>query len=330
VRIYYPEFNREELIERITVRLKTLCRHLPLKRVILFGSWARGRATAASDIDLLIIYEGSRREEAYSLCWDIIDIPQLELHIYTEEEYERLKASGSHLPREAERGINLWPDPPRGKNERERVLEIIRRLRAEYPDVKGTALKWETPLDLLVATILSAQTTDEKVNRVTEHLFKKYRTARDYAEAPLEELEAEISSLTFYRQKARFIKEACKTLVEEYGGEVPRSMEELLKLKGVARKTANIVLSNAYGINEGIAVDTHVARLSRRLGLTQEKNRNKIERDLMELIPQELWFDFTNLIIEHGRRICKARKPRCDECVIRDLCPSAEVREETS
>jgi len=137
VRIYYPEFNREELVERITGRLKTLCRHLPLRRVILFGSWARGRATAASDVDLLIIYGGPRREEAYSLCWDIIDIPQLELHIYTEEEYERLKASGSHLPREAERGINLWPDPPRGKNERERVLEIIRRLRAEYPDVRG-------------------------------------------------------------------------------------------------------------------------------------------------------------------------------------------------
>jgi endonuclease-3 len=209
--------------------------------------------------------------------------------------------------------------------EQERVLEIIRRLRAEYPDVKGTALRWETPLDLLIATILAAQTTDEKVNRVTESLFKRYETARDYAEAPLEELETEISSLTFYRQKARFIKEACRTLVEEHGGHVPRSMEELLKLKGVARKTANIVLSNAYGINEGIAVDTHVARLSRRLGLSQEKNRDKIEIDLMGIVPRDLWFDFTNLIIEHGRRICRARKPRCGECVIGDLCPSAEV-----
>lgn len=210
--------------------------------------------------------------------------------------------------------------------ERGRILEIIKRLRGVYPEVRGTALRWETPLDLLVATILAAQTTDEKVNRVTETLFKRHRTARDYAETPLEELEAAISSLTFYRQKARFIKEACHTLAAEYGGEVPRSMEELLKLKGVARKTANIVLSNVYGINEGIAVDTHVARLSRRLGLSKEKNRNKIERDLMRLIPRDLWFDFTYLIIEHGRRICRARKPRCNECVIEDLCPSVETK----
>jgi len=203
------------------------------------------------------------------------------------------------------------------------VEEIIRRLEEAYPEVRGTALHWETPLELLVATILSAQTTDAKVNEVTPSLFKRYRTAEDYARAPREELEEAIRSLGFYRQKARFIQEACRAIVEEHGGEVPRSMEELTRLKGVARKTANIVLGNAYGIVEGIAVDTHVMRLSKRLGLTGEKARDKIERSLMEIVPRSKWFQFSNLLIEHGRRVCSAKKPDCAGCVLSDLCPSA-------
>ncbi|MEM2894041.1 MAG: endonuclease III [Candidatus Bathyarchaeia archaeon] len=205
----------------------------------------------------------------------------------------------------------------------ERIEEIIERLEDAYPEVRGTALHWRTPLDLLVATILSAQTTDQKVNEVTKELFKRYKTAADYANAPREELEEAIKSLNFYRQKAGFIQEACRRIVEEYGGEVPRSMEGLMRLKGVARKTANIVLGNAYGIVEGIAVDTHVMRLSRRLGLTAQEERDKIERDLMEVVPRDRWFQFSNLIIEHGRRVCKARKPNCEGCVLKDICPSA-------
>jgi endonuclease-3 len=203
------------------------------------------------------------------------------------------------------------------------VGEIVERLERAYPEVKGTALHWETPLDLLVATILSAQTTDQKVNEVTKELFKRYRTAADYANAPREELEQAVKSLNYYRQKVRFIQEACRQIVEEFGGEVPRSMDGLMRLKGVARKTANIVLGNAYGIVEGIAVDTHVMRLSRRLGLTAQEDRDKIERDLMEIVPRDKWFQFNNLIIEHGRRVCKSRRPNCGGCVLNDICPSA-------
>ena len=206
---------------------------------------------------------------------------------------------------------------------RREAEEILRRLEAAYPEVRGTALRWKTPLDLLVATILSAQTTDARVNEVTEALFRRYRTVEDYAEAPRGELEEAVRSLGFYRQKARFIQEACRVIVEEHGGEVPRSMEGLTKLRGVARKTANIVLQNAYGIVEGIAVDTHVMRLSKRLGLTEERYRDKIERDLMESLPREKWFMFSNLLIEHGRRVCDAKKPDCAGCVLKDLCPSA-------
>jgi len=209
-------------------------------------------------------------------------------------------------------------------DERERALRILQLLREAYPEVKGTALNFRNPLELLVATILSAQCTDEKVNEVTKDLFKKYRTAKDFAEADLSELEKETRSTGFYRVKAQRIKGLCRTLVEEYGSEVPRSIEELTKLSGVARKTANIVLSNAYGIVEGIAVDTHVLRLSRRLGLSTQKDRSKIERDLMELIPQQNWFEVNHLLIEHGRRTCKAKKPVCRVCVVMDLCPSAE------
>ena len=206
---------------------------------------------------------------------------------------------------------------------RERAERIVKLLEEEYPYVEGTVLRWEMPLDLLVATMLSAQSTDEKVNEVTESLFKKYRTAEDYAYAPSGELEEDIRSTGFYRRKARLIREACRAIVEEHGGEVPPSMEELTGLKGVARKTANIVLGNAFGIVEGIAVDTHVMRLSKRLGLTEERYREKIERGLMEMVPRSKWFPFSNLLIEHGRRVCNAKKPDCASCVLKELCPSA-------
>lgn len=205
----------------------------------------------------------------------------------------------------------------------ERAEKIISLLEEAYPDVGGTALNWETPLELLVATILSAQSTDEQINKITETLFEKYRTAEDYAEAPREELEEDIRSSGFYRRKAKFIQEVTKGLVERHGGEVPPSMEELTSLKGIARKTANIILGNAFGIVEGIAVDTHVWRLAHRLGLSDEKYRDKIERDLMEAFPREKWLAVNYLLIEHGRRVCDAKKPDCESCVLNELCPSA-------
>ncbi len=200
-----------------------------------------------------------------------------------------------------------------------KVEEIIKRLKKAYPSAK-IALNFENPLQLLIATILSAQCTDERVNKVTPELFKKYKTAKDFAEAPLEEIAEAIRSTGFYQQKARYIKETCKIIVEKYGGEVPKSMEELLELPGVARKTANIVLANAYGIVEGIPVDTHVSRLSQRLGLVQSKDPVKIERELMEIVPQKEWFDFPYLLQAHGRAICTAKKPKCEECLLKDLC----------
>ena len=200
---------------------------------------------------------------------------------------------------------------------------IITLLEKAYPGVRGTSLNWETPLDLLVATILSAQSTDGQINKVTKTLFDKYREAADYAYAPREQLEEDIRSSGFFRRKAEAIQEACRVIVEEHGGEVPSSMEELTRLKGVARKTANIVLGNAFGIVEGVAVDTHVLRLSQRLGLTEQKNREKIERDLMAVFPRDRWLAVNYLLIEHGRRTCDAKKPRCGECVLNELCPSA-------
>ncbi len=202
---------------------------------------------------------------------------------------------------------------------KEKVIEIIKRLKELYPDAK-IALNFENPLQLLVATILSAQCTDERVNKVTPDLFKKYPNAKAFAEASLEELAEDIKSTGFYQQKARYIKEACKILVEKYGGEVPKSMEELLELPGVARKTANIVLANAYGIVEGIAVDTHVSRLSQRLGLVKSKDPQKIERELLEIVPKEEWFIFPLLLQAHGRKICLAKKPKCQECLLKELC----------
>jgi endonuclease-3 len=208
---------------------------------------------------------------------------------------------------------------------KERALEIMRRLEAEYPEVKGTVLHHETPLELLVATILSAQATDEQINKITRSLFKKYRSAADYAYAPREELEEDIKSSGFYHRKAEAIQEATRVIAEKYGGKVPDTMEELTQLHGVARKTANIVLQGAFGKSEDIAVDTHVDRLSHRLGLTDEKNRDKIEQDLMALFPREKWYAVNYLIIEHGRRVCDAKKPLCDRCVLSDICPSAFI-----
>ncbi|MCW4019948.1 MAG: endonuclease III [Candidatus Bathyarchaeota archaeon] len=202
------------------------------------------------------------------------------------------------------------------------ALKIMGLLEKEHPDAK-IALRFSSPLELLVATILSAQCTDAKVNQVTENLFKKYRTAEDYAKADLQTLEEDIKATGFYRQKARRLRETCRMLVDIFSSKVPEKMEDLTRLPGVARKTANIVLSNAYGVIEGIAVDTHVLRLSKRLGLTENKNRDRIEKDLMEIVSREKWARFTDLLIFHGRRVCNAKKPKCGQCVLNEICPSA-------
>jgi endonuclease-3 len=203
-----------------------------------------------------------------------------------------------------------------------RVLKIINLLEDEHPDAK-IALNYTNPLELLVATILSAQCTDQRVNIVTKEIFKKYRKPEDYANADLKELEEDIRSTGFYRNKAKNIKKCCQTLVEKFDSKVPKTMDEMLKLAGVARKTANIVLSNVYDVIEGIAVDTHVRRLAKRLGLSEHENPNKIEADLMDIVPKTHWKKITDLLIFHGRRICVARKPKCRTCVLNKLCPSA-------
>ena len=208
-------------------------------------------------------------------------------------------------------------------NRKERSREILLMLRGEYPDAKGTALKFDNPMELLVATILSAQCTDERVNEVTKLVFSKYRTIVDYASAELSELEDVVRPTGFFRAKAGYIKRSAEMITKDFGSEVPMSMEELVKLPGVARKTANIVLTYAFNIIEGIAVDTHVLRLSGRFGLTSEKARDKIEKDLMELYPKGEWSVLSDLLIAHGRAICKARTPKCRKCVLVDICPSA-------
>ncbi len=208
-------------------------------------------------------------------------------------------------------------------NDRERAHEVIRRLEEEYPSVEGTELTHHTPLELLVATVLSAQATDTQINKVTKELFKKYRTAEDYASVQREELEQDIRSSGFFRRKADAIQTLSQTLIDEHGGQVPDTMEDLVKLKGVGRKTANIVLAGSFGKIVGIAVDTHVHRLSRLLGLSDQKNPVKVERDLMELFPQEKWWAVNYMLITHGRRVCDAKKPNCEGCILTDLCPSA-------
>jgi len=209
-------------------------------------------------------------------------------------------------------------------NAKEKASEIIRRLRKEYPE-PGTVLNFKNPFELLVATILSAQTTDVHVNRMTESLFKKYRSIRDYADVPLDVLRKDISSINFYNNKARNIQASARMIIDEFGSKVPKTMDELTRLPGVARKTANIILFNAYGMNEGIAVDTHVKRVSSRLGLTQNEDPVKIERDLMAVTPKREWGHLTHLLIFHGRRICEAKKPRHADCVLFDICPSRNI-----
>ena len=222
------------------------------------------------------------------------------------------------------------PKPTRTSPLPERAPHVIRRLKREYPDAT-VALRFSNPLECLVATILSAQCTDERVNQVTETLFRKYRRPEDYLQAPVEELSADIKPTGFFNQKTKAIRGACQMILEDFGGEVPTSMDDLVKLPGVARKTANIVQGNSYpeahrrDRQAGIAVDTHVRRVSRRLGFTQEEDPDRIERDLMALLRRRDWFPFTYVLIEHGRKVCKAPTPRCEECPVNDLCPSSRV-----
>jgi endonuclease-3 len=202
-----------------------------------------------------------------------------------------------------------------------RAGRVIRGLQAAYPQAH-CELNYSSPLELLIATILSAQCTDRQVNIVTEPLFKKYRSARDYAVAAAPDLEGDVRRIGLYRNKAKNIKAACHALVEKHGGEVPRTMQELVELDGVGRKTANVVLGNAFGINEGIVVDTHVARLSRRLGLSAWAAPEKIEAGLQQLVPRKEWTLFSHLLIWHGRRRCAARSPDCENCEIKADCPA--------
>jgi endonuclease-3 len=208
-------------------------------------------------------------------------------------------------------------------NELERVTALLVRLSEAYPEAE-CALEHQSPWELLVATILSAQCTDVRVNMVTPALFAKYPRPEDYLAAPVEELEQDIHSTGFYRNKAKSIRGAAQMLVEQFGGELPRTMEEMLLLPGVARKTANVVLGTAFGLAEGIAVDTHVRRLSGRLGLTRHDDPDKIERDLMALAPREQWINLSHRLILHGRQVCHARKPSCSACALAELCPSVE------
>ena len=209
-------------------------------------------------------------------------------------------------------------------NTQDNLLEILKRLNKAYPKPE-TALNFSDPFQLLVATILSAQTTDVLVNKVTENLFRKYRTVKDYADASLETLQKDTGSVNFYKTKAKNIQAGAKIIVAQFNSQVPKTMNELTSLPGVARKTANIVLSNAFGIHEGIAVDTHVKRLSYRLGLTKNTDPVKIEKDLMAITPKKEWGNISHLLIFHGRKICQARKPDHQECVLNNLCPSRNI-----
>ncbi len=205
-----------------------------------------------------------------------------------------------------------------------RIAKIISLLKKEYPEPK-TALNFSTPFELLVAAVLSAQTTDVLVNKVTKNLFQKYRSLKDYIEIPLEILEKDLNSINFYKTKAKNIQSAALMIKESFNSTIPKSMDELIRLPGVARKTANIILYNAYGINEGIAVDTHVKRLSNRLGLTKHSDPQKIEIDLMAVTPREEWGEISHLLILHGRQVCQAKKPTHNKCVLFEVCPSKDI-----
>ena len=206
-------------------------------------------------------------------------------------------------------------------SQKQRAYSILVRLKRLYPDAT-CSLSYSTPVQLLVATILSAQCTDERVNKVTPELFRQFPDAESLGSAPIEELETLVRSTGFYRNKAKNIKAACRMIVTEFDGQVPQKMEELLRLPGVARKTANVVMAHAFGINAGVTVDTHVNRLSQRLGLTKHEDAVRIERDLMKLLPQADWENWSIRLIYHGRAVCKARNPACGECELADLCPS--------
>jgi endonuclease-3 len=207
---------------------------------------------------------------------------------------------------------------------RDQTDEVVGRLYEEYPD-QSISLSFDTRLELLVAVILSAQCTDERVNQKTTDLFETYETPEDYVDAGQGELREDISSITYPNQKAGWIVDACRTIVEEHDGEVPDTMDDLTELSGVGRKTANVVLQHGYDVVEGIAVDTHVMRLARRLGLTERGTRERIETELIELVPEEDWQAFTHLLISHGRATCTARNPDCGDCILEDICPSSKL-----
>ncbi|HXU44082.1 MAG TPA: endonuclease III [Thermoanaerobaculia bacterium] len=232
------------------------------------------------------------------------------------------KRAAAAAPRSKPKKVRLGRESAAGR--RERTAEILARLEREYPDAH-CALDHRSPLELLVATILSAQCTDERVNKVTPELFRRLPTARHLAEAPIEEIEELVKTTGFFRNKARALQGLGIALVEEHGGRVPDTMAELVELPGVGRKTANVVLGNAFGHNVGIVVDTHVQRLTGLLGLSAEKDPEKIERVLMALVPQPSWTLWSHLLIEHGRKVCVARRPECARCVLSDLCPSSLV-----
>jgi len=213
---------------------------------------------------------------------------------------------------------------PSTADRRKHAAKVVRRLKRDYPNA-DCALNFETPLQLLVATILSAQCADERVNIVTKVLFAKYPTAEKLAQAPIRSLEKTIQSTGFFRNKAKNIKACCQRLVADHGGQVPQDLEILVQLPGVGRKTANVVLGTAFGVASGVVVDTHVGRLSRRMGLTTETDPVKVERDLMEQLPQSGWVSFSHRMIHHGRRVCKARRPECDQCQMTDVCPRVGV-----
>lgn len=208
------------------------------------------------------------------------------------------------------------------KTAKERIKSLLRRLKKEYPEA-GCSLRHADPLELLVATILSAQCTDKRVNEVTQTLFREYTTAEDYANADPEVFEEQIRSTGFFRNKTKSILNMAAALVERHGGEVPNSMDELVKLPGVGRKTANVVLGNAFGVDEGVVVDTHVKRICNKLQLTRNQDPEKIERDLMKIVPKKDWTLWPHLLIHHGRAVCVARKPKCEECSLVDLCPGS-------
>lgn len=210
------------------------------------------------------------------------------------------------------------------REEKRHAAKVLRRLEKEYPDAH-CALIYRNPLQLLIATILSAQCTDERVNMVTKDLFRRYTTAKDFAAAPTRHLEKDIKSTGFFRNKAKNIKACCAQLVNQHDGQVPRELTDLVELPGVGRKTANVVLGTAFGIPSGVVVDTHVGRISRRLGLTEEQDPVKVERDLMAQLPKKHWINYSHQIIFHGRRVCKARRPHCDDCSLVDICPQVGV-----